>query len=160
MGQIRRAAGNVSDLDRLGLQVGVRADQSLGVRVIRVTEHLARRRLLDELAGVHDQHPVRELEDGPQVVADQEDGEAELLLQDAQPLQDLALNDDVQAGRRLVEQDEARLERQGQSQGHPLLHPPGELVGVEAHEPLLCGSCDRFDVDRPRGWRRFGRPTV
>ena len=51
-----------------------RADQAAGVRVLRIGEQRARVGLLDDLAGVHDRHPVAHLGDHPQVVGDEDDG--------------------------------------------------------------------------------------
>src|SRR5205814_2967698 len=73
---------------------------------------------------------VRELEQQREVVRDEEDGEAEVLLQRLDLLQDLALDDDVERRRRLVEQDQLRVQRKRDRDDHSLAHPPGELVRV------------------------------
>ena len=49
--------------------------------MLRVRSDPLGRRGLDELAGVHDRDPVRELEQQRHVVCDEEDGEAEVALQ-------------------------------------------------------------------------------
>ena len=52
-----------------------RPEQSPGVGVLRVVEDLVERRILDDLAGVHDHDAVGDLGDHPEVVGDQDDGQ-------------------------------------------------------------------------------------
>ena len=90
--------------------------------------------LLDDPPGVHDQYPVAHVHHGTDVVADEQDCEALLALQRAHLLQDRVLHHHVQAGRRLVEQDEPGLDGHRQRQVDPLLHPTRELVRVRLRE--------------------------
>src|SRR5207237_10640801 len=87
-----------------------RLQQTLRVRVLRARREALRRRGLDELARVHDRDPVRHLEQQREVVRDEEDREAELPLEVLDLLEDLALDDDVERRRGLVEDDELGLE--------------------------------------------------
>ena len=68
---------------------------------------------------------------------DEEDREAELTLDLLDLLQDLALHDHVERGRRLVEDDELGLERERHADDHALAHPAGQLVRVRAESTPL-----------------------
>ena len=57
-------------------------------------------------AHVHDGHPVADLGDDPQVVGDEEVGQAVALLELGQEVQDLGLDGDVQGGDGLVGDDQ------------------------------------------------------
>ena len=91
-------------------------------------EQRSGRLLLDDAAGIHHQDAVGEVEDRADVVADEEHREALLRLEPAHVLEDRVLHDDVEAGGRLVEEDELRVEGQGQREVDALLHAAGELV--------------------------------
>jgi hypothetical protein len=86
--------------------------------------------LLDDLARVHDRHSVGHLDQDRQVVRDEQHRQAELPLQPFEQLEDLRLDHDVQRGRRLVGDDEARAARERGRDHHPLLLSTRELVGV------------------------------
>ena len=74
--------------------------------MLRVREERASRRGLDDLPRVHDPDPVRELDQQREVVRDEQHGEVEVALERLELLQDLALDDDVECRRRLVEDQE------------------------------------------------------
>jgi len=57
---------------------------------------------LEQLAGVHHRDPVRQLEQQGQVVGDEDDGEAELLLELHDLGQDVALHHHVECRGRLI----------------------------------------------------------
>ena len=128
-----------------------RLQQPLRVRVTRCVAELGRRRRLDDLARVHDRDPVGELEQERDVVRDEEDCEAEVLLERLDLLQDLALDDHVERGRRLVHDDQLRLQRERHRDDHALAHAAGELVRVGADALAvdadeledLAGLCER-----------------
>ncbi len=94
----------------------------------RIPEQVGGRLLLDDLAGVHHQDPVREVEHGADVVADEQHREALLGLQAPDVLQDLVLHHHVEAGGRFVEQHESWLVGQRQGEIDPLAHAAGQLV--------------------------------
>ena len=91
------------------------------------------RRRLHDLARVHDRDPVRELEQQREVVRDEEDREAEVALEILDLLEDLALHDHVERGRRLVHDHQLGVERERHRDDHALTHPAGELVRKRAH---------------------------
>ena len=63
------------------------------------------------------------------------------LLQRLDLLEDLPLDDDVEGRRRLVHDDQLRLQRERHGDDHALAHPAGELVRVRAE--ALRGRCRR-----------------
>ena len=68
------------------VEPGQRAEQAPGVGVLGVVEDLVERALLDDLARVHDQHPVGDLGDDAEVVGDQDRRQAALAVE---PLEQL-----------------------------------------------------------------------
>ncbi len=102
------------------------------VRMQRPLEQHVRRSGLDDLARVHDRDPVAELDEQRQVVRDEEDGEAEVALEVLHPLEDLALDDDVERRRRLVHDHQLRPERKRHRDDRALAHAARELVRVRA----------------------------
>src|SRR5205085_630044 len=73
------------------------------------------RRALDDLAGIHHQHLVRELGDDAEVVSDEHDRGAARCAELAEKIENLRLDRDVEGRRRLVGDDELRIagERHG-----------------------------------------------
>ena len=69
-----------------------------------------------------------------EVVADEEVGEPELLLQVLEQVDDLRLDRDVERGDRLVADDELRVERQRPGDADALALAAGELVRVAVGE--------------------------
>src|SRR5690606_41716088 len=66
-----------------------RGEQGRRVRVARVAEQLGGGRQLDDAAEIHDGDPRREVLDHGEVVADEDVGEPEVLLQVHQQVEDL-----------------------------------------------------------------------
>ncbi len=77
--------------------------------MLRRVEDLVDRAALDGAAEIHDDDVVRHFGDDAHVVGDEDDGEATLLLQPAQEVEDLRLSGDVERRRRLVGDQDARL---------------------------------------------------
>src|SRR5580704_5460300 len=73
-----------------------RADQTLRIRVSRLSEELFDRRLLDDLAGIHHHDPLRRLGHDPHGVGDQNDRHAEARLHFRQQVENLRLNRHVE----------------------------------------------------------------
>ena len=104
-----------------------------------VGEQLLGGRGLDDPAEVHHRDPVADVADHREVVGDEEVGQAELVLQVDEQVDDLRLDRHVEGGDRLVADDQLRA--QGQCPGHADALPlaAGELgrepvvvLGVEA----------------------------
>ena len=71
-----------------------------------------------------------------EVVRDQDDRHAVLDLQRLHQLDDLRLDGDVERGRRLVRDQQLRVERQRHGDHRPLSHSAGELVGIVVDSAL------------------------
>ena len=84
----------------------------------------------DELAVLHHRDLVRQVLDDAEVVRDEEIGDAELLLQLLQQVEDLRLHRDVERRGRLVADDQPRLDRQRARDGDALALAAGELVRI------------------------------
>ena len=78
---------------------------------------------------------------------DEQHREPELALQLLHLLQDLALHDDVERGRRLVHDHELGLERERHRDDHAPTHAAGELVRVRAH----AAAVDPDEVEQVAG---------
>src|SRR3954447_5933165 len=126
--QIRRCTWDRVEL--LRVERDGRAQELARVGMRRIGEDVARRALLDDLARVHDRHPVAGLGHDPEVVRDQEQRRAEALAQVGEDAQDLRLDDHVERGRRLVRDEQLRAQHKGEGDHDPLPHAAGELVRV------------------------------
>ena len=102
--------------------------------------HLFGGTLLDDASEVHHRDAVADVAHEREVVRDEEVGEAELLLQVAEQVDDVGLDRHVEAAHRLVEHEQLGGERQRPGDGDALQLAAGELarvavavLGVEAH---------------------------
>ena len=95
----------------------------MGVRVRGALADVRGAAQLHELPGVHDHDAVRELEQQREVVGDEEHREPELLPQLGDLREDLALDDDVERGRRLVHDHDLGVDGERHRDHHPLAHP-------------------------------------
>ena len=91
-------------------------------------EQLAHRGVLDDEAVAHDDDATGDLGHQAHVVPDHDQAAAHFLLHEAQGLHHLALVQDIERAGRLVRYDQARLQRDGDGDAGPLLHPARELV--------------------------------
>jgi hypothetical protein len=105
---------------------------------------------LDHAARVHDHHSVGQLRDEPQVVRDEDRRRMRLLLRGAHDLDDLRLDGDVERGRRLVCDEDARLVRDRHRDHRALAHAARELVWVLVVATLGKRHADEVqELDRP-----------
>ena len=118
------------------------AEKADGVGVPRVAEDLLGGPLFDEPAGIEHADALAHLRDDREVVADEEDARPELLAQRRDEVEHLGLDRRVEARRRLVEDEERRVLREGHRDDDALLHAARELVRVAAHHPLRVGDLD------------------
>ena len=98
---------------------------------------------LDEFAQVHHRDAVADVPDHREVVRDEEIGEAEVVLQIRQQVEDLRLHGDVERARRFVEYQEVGFDGEGAGDADPLALAAGELPGV-ALEVFGCQT-DAFE---------------
>jgi hypothetical protein len=117
-------------------------EQAARVGVLRVGEELGGRRALHDLAGIHDRDAVGDARHHAEVVRDEQDAEAELLLDAGQQPQDLRLDGDVERGGRLVGDEEFRVAHQRHGDHHALAQPAGELVRILPEPQARRGDAD------------------
>ena len=87
------------------------------------------RRLYD-FPSIHDIHQIADLRHNAQIVGNQENGGASLLLEAAHELQNLRLNGHIQRGSRLVGNNQIWLTDHGGADHHPLTQAAAELMGI------------------------------
>src|SRR3954470_1650867 len=92
--QVRRRARD--EVQARGAQADRRAQQLLGVRVLRVAEDVADVALLDDTARVHHRDPVACLGDDAEIVRDEQQRRVEVLPQVVEDLDDLRLDQHVE----------------------------------------------------------------
>ena len=128
-----------------------RPQQAERVRVLRVLEDRRRVALLDDLAGVHHPDPVAQRPDDAEVVGDEQDRRVRLGLERADEVEDARLDRRVEAGRRLVEDEQLRVGGEGDGDDDALLHPARQLVRVALDDPLRVGDLDALErLERAR----------
>ena len=110
-----------------------RRQQRLGVRVRRAGRRCSSAGAdLDDLAEVHHRHPVGDVAHHRQVVGDEHVGQAELVLQILEQVDDAGLDRHVERRHRLVEHEQLGLERERPGDADALALTAGELVRVAA----------------------------
>jgi hypothetical protein len=85
-----------------------RIEQCLGIVVLGAAKDLVACRLFEQPAAVHDDHPVGDFVDHAEIVRDQQDRRADLLVQPFEDFQHLALHGHVERRGRLVGDDQMR----------------------------------------------------
>jgi hypothetical protein len=98
--------------------------------------------LLDHAAEVHHDDVVGHLGDHAEIVRDQHDRHLPLPLDRAQQVEDLRLRGDVQRGRRLVRDQQARVAGECRRDHRPLAEPAGELERVFIDAALRLRDAD------------------
>ena len=106
-------------------------------------EDLADRTVLDRLAGVHDHDVIAHLGHDAQIVGDEDQPDAGVVLEIFQQIEILRLNRDIEAGGRLIGDDHLRAGRQSNGPRDALPHTPGHLVGILPHTHLRRGDTHR-----------------
>ena len=105
-----------------------------GIGMGRALQHLGGLAELDDLAEIHDRDPVGDMTDDSDIMGDEEVGQMQPALQLAQQIQDLRLDRDVQRRGRLVQHQEARLQRQRAGDGDALALAAGEFMGIAVEQ--------------------------
>ena len=147
----------------LGLRIDPRrgVQQRPGVRVARIGQQILRRAFLDHLAGVHHQHARADIGDHAEIVADQDDGGAEVAVQPAQQVEDLRLDGHVERRGRFVGDEQGRLVGEAHGQHHALAHATRELMGERIHSAVGRGHAHApQQIDRAAARRRRGEAAV
>ena len=102
----------------------------------RRRENVRGRAAFDYRAGEHERHPVADLRDDAKIVGDENDGGPMRLLHLANKPQNLFLHGDVERRRRLVRDDDLRLERERRCDQDALAHAAGQLMRIGAQHAL------------------------
>ncbi|CDN44922.1 hypothetical protein BN871_FY_00260 [Paenibacillus sp. P22] len=127
--QIRRRARNRLALRQIVVQAGHRFHQLGRIRMLGALEHVVDAARLHDIAGIHDPDPVGGFGDDADIMGEQQHRDVHFLVDLDQYVEDIRLRNDVERGRRLVENDELRIEQQAEGDHDPLLHASRHLVG-------------------------------
>ena len=124
------------------VETGDAIQQVRGVGVARVGEQSLAGRQLDEVAGIHDGHPVGQAGHHAEIVGDHHQRGPVPGDDRSQQLEDLRLDADVQRCRRLVGEYELRLARERHRNHHALAHAAAELVRIDVEVTAGVGDAD------------------
>ena len=118
---------------------------------------LAGRADLLDTALVHHHHPVGDFERFFLIVGDEDRGHVDLVMQRAQPLPQFLAHLGVERAERLVEQQNARLDRQRTRQRDALALAAGQLARIAAGKPVELHQIEQFlDAGADRRLRPCG----
>ena len=121
----------------------------------RIGEDLAGGAFFDETPCVEHADSVAEAHDQAEVVGDQQDGRVDAAAQLLDEVEDLGLHRGVEAGGRLVEDEELRVDGQRHGDHDALLLATGELEGVAAQSRVGIGIATRRRLSRARSSAAF-----
>ena len=124
---------------------GIAASRPFRVRVLWAREQVVDGRLLHHLARVHHHDARAEIGDHAEVVGDEDHRHPEPRLERSQQVEDLRLHGDVECGRGLVGDQEARLARERECEQGALAHPARQLVGIVLDPTLGVGDADEVE---------------
>ena len=108
----------------------------------RMVKQNIHRRLLHNLAGVHDDDAAAHLGNDAQVVGNQQDAHAFLLLDLLHQVQNLRLDGDVQRSGRFVRNQQFRVTAHRHGDHDTLAHTAGELVRIVFQHALRVRDAD------------------
>src|ERR1700735_5399687 len=124
--------------------------EGMNDRVITAVAQLARRAMGNHRLGrgIEEDSVIANLEQAGQLVADQHDRRAETVAQFSDQIIEPSGRDRVEPGRRLVEEQDARIERQRARQTGALAHPAAE---IGRHGVASRTQPDQSQLDRDQG---------
>jgi hypothetical protein len=136
-----------------GVGIGDRRQQCLGIGMQRLGKYGVGWSEFDDFAEIHDGDPVTDMVHYIEVVGDEDQGEAEIALQDLEKIEDLSLDRDVKGRDRLIGYDQSRFYRQGAGDADalPLAAAEGmrELVPCVIRKPDNVQQLVDTTGDRP-----------
>ena len=144
-----RRASQIGRLARDGIErllaaeLGHGAEQRLGVGMLGRAEQVAHRAHFHDPARIHHGHAVAHLGDDAEIVRDEDQRHAGLLLDVHEQVEILGLDGDVEIGRGLVGDDELGATGQRDGADDALAHAAAHLMGIAAH-----AHCRRGDAHR------------
>ena len=142
-----------------GVYGGAAGQQSAGIGVLRTVQHVLGGAGLHGNPFPQNAHAVRNALDHAQVVGDEQDGRAVLLLKLLNEFQYFLLHVGVQGGGGLVAHQKRRLASHGQSNHHALALAAAELVGVALGQFLGLGKLHLIQPFHRSFSRLFSRHT-
>jgi len=129
-------------LSRLHVEARHGAHQRLQIRMLGPGVDVGRGAALHHLAVVHDHDLLGHIGDDAEIVGDEQEGHAELLLQILDELEDLRLDRDVERGRGLVGDEEGGIAHERHRDHRALAQPARELERIGAQAPRWIGEPD------------------
>jgi hypothetical protein len=115
-----------------------RGNESLGVRMLRVSHDCVGRALLDDPSEVHDGNAISEVGSGRKVVGDHEDRELSVAAEVTQQREDASSHRHIEHRHRLIRHQQLRVQDDAGRYGHPLALAARELMR-ESVQVLLRG---------------------
>ena len=112
-----------------GVWQGDGGEESLGIGVGGVGKELLLLRIFHHFAQVHDRHMGGDVLYHTQIMGDEDQRDAQLLLQVHEQVDDLGLDGYVQRGNGFIGHDELRMDGQGAGDADALTLPAAEFVG-------------------------------
>ncbi len=106
------------------------SQQALGVRVPWIFKNILQRAQLDHLPGIHDRHTIAILRHHTEVMGDEQHSGVQTALEGGYHVQHLRLDRHIQGCGGFIGDQERWIAGQGDGDDDPLLHPPGELMGI------------------------------
>ena len=126
--------------------------------MLRIIKHCRGRTYLDDLTRVHDRDPVAQIPCDRKVVRDEQDGYTEATLMMANQIEDLALDQIVEIGCRLVGNDKLRSESQHHANEYALQHAATQLMRIGIQDAFRCTDAhlseqvQRIGLTTPLPW--------
>jgi hypothetical protein len=125
--------------------IGQRFEQLAAVGMARITVKVCPVGLFHQLPGIHDRHPVRHAGHDAEVMGDQQDSHAGVLLQLLQQLQHLRLDGHIQCRGRFIGNQQVRLAGQRDGDHDALFHAAGQLVRILSLAAARVGNADGIE---------------
>ena len=113
--------------------------------MLRVRQQLTHRRELDQLAPPQHRDPIGDLRDDAEIVRDEQNAGAVQSLHLPDQRENLRLRGDIERGRRLVGDQELRIEHQGHRDHDALALSAGQLMRIRRYHPLDVRQMDVAD---------------
>jgi hypothetical protein len=104
--------------------------------MLRSAQHFSPRSLFNNPAEVHHRHPICDLLNHRQIVADQHQGESQLSLEPLQQTQNLSLHGHIKSRNRLVKNQQSGFRSECTGNSYPLPLAPRELMRIPRHQGL------------------------
>jgi hypothetical protein len=129
------------------------AQETGRIGVLRVIKDGRGWTYLDDLTRVHDRNPIAQIPGDRKIVGNEQDRYTKPTLMIPDQIKDLALNQVIEIGCRLVGDDKLRPQRQHHANEDPLQHAATQLMGIGVYDTIW-----RADAHLPEQAQRIGLP--